>query len=61
MSKSLMSIQDTAEKLGVRVNTLYDWIHQRKIPYVKVGRLVKFDLSDIDEWLDKRRVQEREF
>jgi excisionase family DNA binding protein len=40
--------------LGITRNTLYEWIIQRKVPYLKVGRLVKFKKDDLQAWLTKR-------
>jgi len=50
-AEKLLSISEAADFLGVKVNTLYSWVHTRKIPYVKVGRLVRFDLAEIKSWL----------
>ena len=32
------------------------WVSQRRIPFVKCGRLTKFDLKAIDKWIDKNTV-----
>jgi len=61
MDKRLLNISEAAEYLGVKKNTLYSWVNQRKIPYVKIGRLVKFDLRDIDKWIEKSKVSIYEF
>jgi excisionase family DNA binding protein len=42
--QGLSDIGHIAEHLGVKVNTVYSWVNQRKIPYVKVGRLIKFNM-----------------
>jgi len=42
--------------LGVAADTIYTMVSQRRIPYVKVGRLVRFDRNVIDEWLAKNTV-----
>ena len=55
----LYNISDLSEKLGVKKSTLYQWIHQRKIPYVKIGGLVKFRPSEIEKWLEEKTVKER--
>jgi len=52
----LVSIQDCALYLGLSVHTLYTMVSQRRIPFVKVGRLVKFDLALLDAWIAKRTV-----
>jgi len=54
--KPLTGVKETAEYLGISIETLYSWTYQRKIPYVKVGRLVKFDPQDLDKWLEERKV-----
>lgn len=55
----MISIEELAAYLGIKISTLYAWVHSRRIPYYKVGRLVKFRKSEIDEWLEQRKVQER--
>lgn len=52
----LVSIQDCGLYLGLSVHTLYTMVSQRRIPFVKVGRLVKFDLALLDAWIAKRTV-----
>lgn len=37
-------------------NTVYAMVSQRRIPYVKVGRLVKFDVPMLDAWIRKNTV-----
>jgi excisionase family DNA binding protein len=31
-------------------------VSQRRIPFVKVGRLTKFDLAMLDAWINKNTV-----
>lgn len=54
----MISIQELAAYLNIKISTLYAWVHSRQIPYYKVGRLVKFRKSEIDEWLERRKVKE---
>jgi len=53
----LIDVKETADYLGCTVSTLYSWVSQKKIPYVKIGRLVKFDQCDIDAWIEERKVK----
>jgi len=32
-------------------------VSQRRIPFVKMGRLTKFDLKEIDAWIERNSVQ----
>ena len=53
----LMSVAEAAKYLSVRVSTLYSWASQKKIKYYKVGRLLRFEKSDLSRWLDERAVE----
>jgi len=57
--KQLLNTKEASEFLGIKKNTLYEWVIQRKISYIKVGRLVKFKREDLEAWL-KKRTQEEE-
>jgi excisionase family DNA binding protein len=57
--KQLLDTKEASEFLGISKNTLYEWIIQKKIPHIKVGRLVKFRKEDLEEWLKKRTQEER--
>lgn len=59
IKRRFLGIEELAEYLGVRKSTLYAWRHQGKIPYIKIGRLVKFDSLEIDTWIEKYRIKER--
>ena len=53
---NLISIQQAAEYLGITVGTIYQWRSQHKVPYIKVGRRVKFKKEQLDQWLTERTV-----
>ena len=55
---TLLSQDDTAEFLGVSKNTLEKWRWERRGPvFLKVGRLVKYRLSDLESYLTNQEVQ----
>jgi len=56
--KELLSTEETAEFLGISKNTLYEWIIQKRVPHIKVGRLVKFKREDLENWLKTRKQEE---
>ena len=58
-TKRLLTVDDTAAYLGISKLTVYDWISQKKIEYVKIGRLVKFDQRILDRWIDQHTVKPR--
>ncbi|MCS6319923.1 MAG: helix-turn-helix domain-containing protein [Nitrospira sp.] len=55
--KRLLTVEEAAVYLGLSKLTVYDWISQRKIQHVKVGRLVKFDQQTLDKWIDQHTVK----
>jgi len=53
----LISTDELAERWGISINTVRAWVCQRRIPYHKVGRLVKFHIGSLEgEWLKVRRI-----
>ncbi len=57
MQKRLITIKEASGYLGISVNTLYSWVSQKKVDYVKMGRLTKFDLRVIDKFIENNSVE----
>ena len=57
----LLDITQTSKMLGVTVNTLYSWVNQKKIQHFKIGRLVKFNRSYLEEWINGQKVEAAEY
>ncbi len=53
----LLSIPEAARYLGIAVWTLRHWVSERKIPYVKMGSLVRFRQRDLDEFIAQNLVK----
>jgi excisionase family DNA binding protein len=55
---SLLTRTEAAEYLGVTPQTLAVWACTRRynLPVVKMGRLAKYKLSDLDEFINSRSV-----
>ena len=61
MDKRLLGTKELSAYLGLRVSTIYMWVYQKKIPYIKLGKLIKFDLLEIEQWLGKKRINVNKF
>lgn len=48
-NKRYVSIKKVSEYTSLPVKTLYEWAGTGRIPSVKIGRRVLFDLHDIDK------------
>ena len=51
MSERWLSVEDIAEHLGVSRDTVYAWIAAKDMPAHRVGRLWKFQSSEVDAWV----------
>jgi excisionase family DNA binding protein len=54
----LMSITELADYLGVPVKTIYEWRQNGRGPVgIRMGRHLKFAVSDVREWVQERREE----
>lgn len=51
MAEPWLSADDIAIHLGITKDTVYAWINHKRMPAHKVGRLWKFQASEVDEWV----------
>jgi len=51
MPQRWLSVEEIAEHLGIARDTVYRWIERKGLPAHKVGRLWKFRVSEVDEWV----------
>lgn len=51
----LISPDQLAERLGTSRRHLTCLVHERRIPFVKVGWLLRFDAEEITAWIDEHR------
>ena len=46
-----VSVDAVAKHLGIAKDTVYRWIESKALPAHKIGRLWKFKLTEVDEWV----------
>ena len=51
MTTELLNVAEAAAALTVKESTVRAWILNRKIPYCKVGRLVRVRRADVEEFI----------
>lgn len=54
----LLDMQKAADYLSIKVSTLYAMCMRREIPFVKIGRLNRFRMTDLEKWIGER-IQEK--
>jgi len=55
--KRLLNIKETSEYLGIKVNTLYCWVSQDRIPYVKMGKRLMFDMERLNKYIEENTFE----
>jgi len=53
----LLDSDAVAEALGVTPRHVRRLVTERRIPFLKVGRFVRFDPAALNVWLDEQRVE----
>ncbi len=49
----LMDVDELADYLCLKKQTIYNWLHLKKIVGIKIGKVWRFDRDYIDDWLKK--------
>ncbi len=50
-TQKIMTISEVAELLKVHPITVYRLIKQGKLPYFRIGRILRFDADQLEDWL----------
>ncbi len=53
----LLDSEAVAASLRVTPRLIQRLVAERRIPFLKVGRFVRFDPADVNVWLDQQRVE----
>jgi excisionase family DNA binding protein len=59
-NEPLLDIAGLAARLAVSERFVRRLVHERRIPYLKVGHFVRFDPTDVERMLVASRVEEYE-
>ncbi len=51
MKTRWVSVEEVAGHLGVVRDTVYRWTENRGLPAHKIGRLWKFQIQEVDDWV----------
>jgi excisionase family DNA binding protein len=55
--KTYLTIDDLCLYLKVSKPTIYKWIAEKQIPFIRKNkRVIRFDLQKIDEFMEKHEV-----
>jgi len=57
-SANLINFNEASVLLGIKESMLRSLVFRKIIPHVKISRLLRFDKSDLEIWIDKRKVKD---
>ena len=55
----LLNVNETAALLSVSPKTVYYWVERREIPFIKVGRHVRFKAHEVIGFFEQKTAQEK--
>ncbi|MCP4087110.1 MAG: helix-turn-helix domain-containing protein [Actinomycetia bacterium] len=56
----LFGIADLARHLGVTERFVRRLIAERRLTYCKIGKFVRFHPDDVEDWINRNRIQAHE-
>jgi excisionase family DNA binding protein len=51
--QTLLGVEEVAERLGVTPRYVRRLVAERRIRFVKVGHLLRFQDNDLDDWIER--------
>jgi len=53
---TLFSVETLSKYLSVSTQWVYERVHMKEIPFIKMGKFPRFRKSDIEKWLDAQKI-----
>jgi len=55
---ALLNVDDVAALLRMSAKAIYNMVELRRVPFVRLGRRVRFRRADVLAWVEAQRVAE---
>lgn len=55
LAEPLLDATAAAKLLSVRPSWVYEAVRSHRIPYLKIGRHIRFLRTDLEAWIDEQR------
>jgi excisionase family DNA binding protein len=56
----MLKPEEVAARLNVSLRFIRRLCHERRVPYTKVGKFVRFDADELEAWITTQRVGPRD-
>ena len=59
--RRLITAKETSLYLSLSTDTIYRMAASKKLPYLKIGDRVLFDIKSLDQWVEKHLIRDKEW
>jgi excisionase family DNA binding protein len=59
--RRLITAKEASQYLSLSTETIYRMAASKKLPYLKLGDRVLFDIKSLDQWVEKHLIREKEW
>jgi len=59
--RRLITAKEASQYLGLSIDTVHRMASLKKLPYLKIGDRVLFDVKALDHWIEKHMIKEKEW
>ncbi len=59
--RRLITAKEASQFLSLSTDTIYRMASLKKLPYLKIGDRVLFDIKALDQWIEKHMIREKEW
>ena len=59
--RRLITAKEASQYLSLATDTVYRMAAMKKLPYLKIGDRVLFDIKSLDQWVDKHLIRDKEW
>ncbi len=56
-ANKVLTVKEAAERLNVSVRNVREHIYRRRLPVVKIGRLVRIEEGELEAFIDRGRMR----
>lgn len=58
--RRLITAKEASQYMSLSTDTIYRMASLKKLPYLKIGDRVLFDVKALDQWVERHMVREKE-
>jgi excisionase family DNA binding protein len=59
--RRLITAKEASQYLSLSTDTVYRMASLKKLPYLKIGDRVLFDVKALDHWIERRMIREKDW